>query len=263
MKKFMTLWVVLSTFVFIWTQVQAEEAALNFKHKSAHSHSHSDSSSDNEEAPPFVSPLNNYRLLLIIGQDEFLPSSALNVTLDGFTALGWNAGTIETFRQSAISWFNTRFGVDFSAGLYDPTTGITTISYATMIPVSFGGNYRVLASNYEKIPATPVYAPPHVTADEFVVIFNSAAAGKFYTGTFANAGPVAIDPTDTLDFGIYRIYVTKKHNKVKRTYDFYSRVFYPNKSQPINAYPGRVNETFQLFSPDFGPGARIFECSDS
>jgi hypothetical protein len=197
-----------------------------------------------------------YDLLLTIGQDDFLPSSPTAVSTSGFTDfLGWDDATIATFRQSAINWFIERFGIDFSAGIYDPTSGITSISYAILIPIAFSGNYRVYESNNKLIPTGRGDTPSYVRSAEWVVIFTNVTT-QTYGGTYGaeTTSVQHIDPTDTVDFAAYRINVPHVKNK-PHYYDFYSRSYFPNKVAPTNLYPARISETFQLYSPDFGSGA--------
>lgn len=198
---------------------------------------------------------NQYNLLLTVGMDEVLDQSAVEYGPTGFTTyLGWNQATIDTFRASAIQWFNDRFGIDFSGGFYDPTSGTVSITGAILVPLAFSGKYRVLSSNSPLIRDANPNNPAIVRLAEYVCVFTSAPT---YGGTYVAQGSSSAGAvTDTLAFGCYR--VTNKNGPVSGTYyDFFMRSYYPNKTDPASVYPARSSERFQMYSEVFGPGFGI------
>jgi hypothetical protein len=208
----------------------------------------------------FQTPINQYNVLLTLGMDEFLPTSPVTPGVDGFkNILDWDDATIERFRQSVISYYNTRFGIDFSTGIYDPATGITTLPYAFLLPLTFGGDYRLLSSNYNKLSVNPDN-PPFVRALEYVCLFtfDESTESHFYGGTYASVflTPIPVRASDSLDYGVYHIVETKKC-KQRKTYDIFARSYFPNhveyNSQAV-IYPYRISETVQLYSAKFGSG---------
>lgn len=201
---------------------------------------------------------NNYNvndLILTVGMDEVLNQSAVEYGPSGFgTYLGWNQATIDTFRASAIEWFDTRFGIDFSSGYYDPASGTVSITGAILVPLSFSGNYRVLLSSSPLIRDFNPQNPAQVRLAEYVCVFT---APPTYGGTYVAEGSSSSGQiTDTLAFGCYR--VSNKLGPITTShYDFFMRSYYPNKTDPASVYPARSSERFQMYSEIFGPGFGI------
>lgn len=196
--------------------------------------------------------VNIYDLLLTVGMDEVLDQSAVEFGAAGFnTYLGWDQGTVDTFRASAIEWFKTRFGIDFTNGYYDIPSGTVSIPGATLVPLSFSGKYRVLSSNNPLIRDFNPNNPAQVRLAEYVAVFSTPPT---YSGSYVAEGSHPNgEITDTLAFGCYR--VSNKFGPIVTThYDFFMRSYYPNKTDPASVYPARSTERFQMYSELFGPG---------
>jgi len=210
---------------------------------------------------PWVIPtnakLNTFDLLLVIGQDEELSNPPIELfTTKGFKdMLGWDDEKITTFRQAAISWFNERFGIDFSNGLYDPNTESITTSFGVMFPYYYQGYLRVLLSNNTKIPPYTRLTPSSVGQAEYLVVFFDTPT---YTGTYANGGAaITGNVSDTLAYGCSRIFLNRSNMK---TYSIFDRSYYPIAAVPNRESPTRQVDRYQLYSPEFGSG---FSCVNS
>ncbi len=193
--------------------------------------------------------LNRYKLLVTVGMDELLDESALSFGIQIFDTLpGWDAERIEQFRQAAISWHYERFGVDFRTAPYDPSTGFSDNGYATLVPLQFNGTYRILESNDHRIPVGT-----RINITEFVVQFHPDVSMN-YGGTYGASAttPIAISPSDSLPYGVYTVFTSERHPK-----EFFMRGFFPDKTEPVNLYPSRSFERFQMFSENYGPGFGI------
>lgn len=199
--------------------------------------------------PPQNPPLNVYNLLLTVGTDEPLTQSAVHVGTQGFVDyLGWNQDQIDAFQAAAVSWFEERFGVDFT-GAINVGNNIIVGSNFNVAPIYFDGNYRVLSSNNNAINDNP-NQPSTVRLAEFVLSWNPSTSVT-YDGTY---GPnIAGDDSDTLAFGCY--VVTSRNGYGPQTkYNFFMRSYYPNHSIPGTSNPTRSNENFQMYSPVWGSG---------
>ena len=213
--------------------------------------------------------LTNYKVLLTVGQDEFLDQNPISTGATAYQdfqdILDWSSADVEELRAQAIAYYADRFGIDFSTGFYDTTSRFTflpgnpavTPPTAILLPISFKSKYRVLDSNVKQIPEGT-----SITALEYVVSFQPLIAGTNYGGTYAASsavGPIPINPTDTFDYGVYHLIARPKHHK-KKKYNIFVRNWYPNRVEPVTDLPPRVVETVQLVTKDFGdkdgyPGA--------
>lgn len=205
----------------------------------------------NPNVIPPGTQLNNYDLLLHVGQDESVPvARALDISLDGFSSvLGWNDSQVAQFRQAAIDWFLVRFGIDFRNGAFDPNSGAIITDFGIMIPITYQGYYRVLASSDWRIrPYTPI-TPSSVTLVEYAVQFFTTPT---YTGTYAaNApgGAIVGNQTDALDYGCWKIFLNYPGTN---TQIFFGRAYYP--SNISGDFPSRNLDRIQLFSEVYGSG---------
>lgn len=210
------------------------------------------------EVHAFVTPITNYKVLLTVGMDEFLPSAPVAAGPQGYAGfqqiLGWSDNRIERFRAQAIEWYRDRFGIDFTGLTADPVTKITFFPnaiapQALLIPITFVGNYRVLSSNNKHFK---INAP--INAFEYIIAFTPLIAGTNYGGTYgasASSGPIAINPTDTVDFANYLV-IGNENGKKKRV-NLLGRSFYPNRVEPVTDLPPRIiGEWIQMFTRDFG-----------
>lgn len=203
------------------------------------------------------SDLTDYKVLLTVGMDEVLPESPVVGGPEAYAEWQSTFGTSKTeqARSAAIAWYQERFGIDFTPGFYDPVTRITFLPnqaapVALLIPISFEGNYRVLDSNTKHIPEGS-----KIHAFEWIVSFTPGIVGTNYGGTYAaslTTPPEPINPSDTFDYGVYRIHAKPKHKKHVH-YNLFVRNFYPNRVEPVTDYPPRSIEWVQLFTKDFGP----------
>lgn len=206
----------------------------------------------------FYPPLTDYKVLLTVGLDEFLPVNPVQAGPDGYNGfvniLGWSESKIARFRREAIRYYRDRFGIDFTGLTADPVSKITfypnaIAPQALLIPITFTPNYRVLASNTKHIP---VKSP--VNAFEYIISFTPGIVGTNWGGSYGASsavGPIAINPTDTLDFANYRITAKRKGHKTKH-YDLLGRSYYPNRIEPVTDTPARIYEVIQMYTRDFG-----------
>lgn len=195
--------------------------------------------------------INRFKLLVTVGMDELLDENALSFGIQVFDSLpGWDETRIERFRQAAIAWHLERFGVDFRNAFYDPNTGFSDNGYATLVPLQFNGTYRILDSTSDRIPRET-----RINITEFVVTFHPDVS-RNYGGTYAASAPnpIAINPTDSLPYGVYSVFVSKNHPQ-----EFFMRGFYPDLTEPLSVYPPRSFERFQMFSEKYGPGFGILQ----
>lgn len=200
----------------------------------------------------FSGPLgetNHYNLLLTTGMDEVLDESAITFGTGGFTELGWDQAKIDQYRNAAIAWFIERFGIDFSQGYYDAASGTVSTDIGILVPISYSGKLRVIASNNYKIPPYTFLTPSVIRAAIYVVVFTGAPFN--YGGTYANGTSIPGDPTENLNYSCHRIYLNRSETKHET---FFLRNFYPNPNEKGGPIPDRVTEKMQIFSPTFGPG---------
>ena len=196
--------------------------------------------------------LNKYKAMLVVGQDEELPENSLTFNAQVFNdVLGWSNSKRNEFRQQAILWFSTRFGIPSDFGTPDPTTGISANSLGQLlIPLSCKGAYRVQSSDFKHIPAFSDKHPTIAELAEYTINF-SVSGPPTYAGTFVSGGGSAQgEVSDTLAFGCYRIFFDKKR---KHHTDVFMRSYYPGTRQSV-AYPGRGQEWLQLFNKELGAG---------
>lgn len=161
----------------------------------------------------------------------------------GFTDfLGWDEKTTEAFRQSAIAYFNERFGIDLANASFDPVSGITSAGFIKMYPVAFSSNYRVTNSNNAQIPPDST-----VQIAEYVVLIEPPVPeNSFYAGSYGLHEKSPMKAYESLSFGCYRL---TEPGKVK-SYDIFMRSTIPNRAEN-----GATKVVFQLFSEEFGEGA--------
>lgn len=192
--------------------------------------------------------INHYDLLITVGMDENLDENSLSYGIQVFDNIGWDADKVEQFRQSAIAWAWERFGVDFRTAYYDISSGVTDNGYASLVPLQLNGTYRILESSDNRIrPDTKI----NIT--EFVTVFHPDVSQN-YGGTYGNGGPnpIAINPSDSLPYGVYTVFTSKHH-----PLEFFMRGLYPDITQPLSVYPTRSIEQFQMFNRHYGPGFGI------
>lgn len=156
--------------------------------------------------------------------------------------LGWDEKTTEDFRQSAIVYFNERFGIDLTSAHYDPVSGITSAGFIKMYPVAFSSNYRVTDSNNAQIPPDST-----VQIAEYVALIEPPVPeNAFYAGSYGLHEKSAMNAYESLSFGCYRL---TEPGKVK-SYDIFMRSTIPNRTEN-----GVAKVVFQLQSEEFGEGA--------
>jgi hypothetical protein len=190
--------------------------------------------------------LNTYDLLLTVGTDEPLTTSAVHVGTQGFVEyLGLTQAQIDSFQASAVAWYEERFGIDFT-GAINVGNNVIVGSNFVVAPIYFDANYRVLSSNNIRINSFPDQHPAKVRLAEFVLSFNSGAE-VVYNGTYGTNIPG--EDTDTLAYGCY--VVTAYEYLFNDKYRFFMRSYYPNHTIKGTT---RSNENFQMHSPEFGPG---------
>ena len=202
---------------------------------------------------PPTADVTHYKLLLVNGQDDEVPF--LPVTFPGPQAtdafkdiFNWNDSQVVQLRNAAIAWFIERFGIDFSTGFLDPTTGIVITDFGLLIPLLYAGYYRVLSSNNCKIPPYSKKTPSTVLRAEYTVVFFTAPV---YGGTYASCGPIQGKVTDVLSYAALKIFLNYSGTK---SYIFFGRAYYPTEPVPCVFDPTRQIDRYQLISPDFGPG---------
>lgn len=199
------------------------------------------------------SSLNKYDLLLTVGSDEVLDEAPVAFGTQGFTShFGWDDTKITAYRNAAIDYILTRFGIDLTNGYYDEASGTVSIASGSLVPLNYVTNYRVLSSNNFHILPYSVLTPSKVYASEYVFIPNGAPYD--YEGTYTNgSGPVAGSPYDTISYGIYKIVLNRSESKYEI---FFSRNYYPSQAVPLSFTPAPVRSfsRSQLFSPTYGPG---------
>jgi|GEM_PF-3480555 len=209
------------------------------------------------QASAFETKITNYKVLLTVGMDEFLPTAPVQAGPAGYQGfqqiLGWSDKKIAKFRNQAIKYYKHRFGIDFTGLEADPVSKITFFPNATspvalLIPVTFVGNYRVLDSNNDNFP---INSP--LNAFEYIITFTPGIVGTNWGGTYGASAanpPIPILSTDSLDFANYRI-TTKRHGKTRHI-DLLGRSYYPNHQEPVTDLPPRLTEVIQMFTHDFG-----------
>ena len=210
------------------------------------------------EVNAFQTPITNYKVLLTVGMDEFLPSAPVAAGPQGYAGfqqiLGWSENRIAKFRSEAINWYRDRFGIDFTGLTADPVSKITFFPNAVaptalLIPITFVGNYRVLNSNNKHFKTN---AP--INAFEYIISFTPGIVGTNYGGTYgasASTPPIAINPTDTVDFANYLVIGTQ--NGKKQRVNLLGRSYYPNRVEPVTDLPPRITaEWIQMYTRDFG-----------
>lgn len=207
----------------------------------------------NPNVIPPGTPLNYYDLLLHLGQDEQVPAErAIQFSPAGFTSvLDWDDTQITDFRQAAVQWFNDRFGIDFSGGIFDPVSGTITTDFGIMIPYTYQGYYRVLASSDIHIPAYTPITPSSVSLVQYAAIFFGTPT---YRGTYAAnvpGGAIVGNQSDALDYGVFKIFLNYRGTKSQL---FFARSYYPSIITEDNANPTRNLDRYQLHSPIYGPG---------
>ncbi len=207
----------------------------------------------NPNVIPLGTPLNHYKLLLHIGQDDQVPvDRAIVFSTDGFSSvLGWDDAQVTAFREAAIQWFIERFGIDFSNGTLDPVSGRITTNFGIMLPYTYQGYNRVLASNNLQIPAYTPLTPSSVSLVQYSVAFFSTPT---YTGTYAEnvpGGAIVGNQSDDISYGCWKIFLNYQGTK---TQTFFSRTYYPSIITEDNANPSRNLDRYQLYSEEFGPG---------
>ncbi len=211
---------------------------------------------------PFVippgTPVNYYNLLMNVGQDDELSKSAITLfTESGFRDfLGWDQAKIDAYRGTAMAWFTERFGLDFTGYTYDPTTGTVTTSWGLMVPYRYQGYFRVLSSNNFAVPPYTPITPSSDCLSQYTLVFFGVPT---YTGTYGNQTPIVGNASDSLSYGVHRIFLNYSATNYKT---FFARNYYPGNVIPQTPVTPRARYVDQMYSPDFGPGiAFISEAS--
>ena len=102
---------------------------------------------------------------MVVGMDEAVPAYPIvegTAAKQAFeTVIGLTPAQSTAYQAAAISWFLTRFGIDFTNGIDVGNSILATPDFsAFMTPIHTLGTYRILESNNPLIPVLDLNNPP-------------------------------------------------------------------------------------------------------
>lgn len=207
--------------------------------------------------------VNNPDLIVVVGQNDNLTLPAGAFGSQAVTAFqeiqNWNMTQVYWFYNEARNWYGSQFGIFFPENsINSPYFAMDTTGRAILMPLVATGKYRLFGvlGDHSILPELHrndmKAAPIWVELIEYVVNFDLSSvipnwtfSSWNYGGVYSqlqNGEGVAVLPSDSLSFGIYKI---GQHN-------FYMRTPVPNRTT-LNKFHTSL-EAAQFCSTDSGAG---------
>lgn len=179
-----------------------------------------------------------------------------------FTETPVTPSEFESMRQSALAWFEERFGLfstSNSFSVYNPETFVTSIqsnsdptqNLGNVLGQIFNSNYSIVSTNTREIPLGSTVSIVEVCFYPQPVLYGTPIGGTYGVFVTSQGGTPVYHPFDSYCVGTYFVFGNGDTNSNERTL---IRTIQEKASRPLRSVEGQtlLSEENYLFDSEFG-----------